>query len=154
MRTQELVAPAKTKSEFPNRVLVVDDNHDAADSTALLLRVCGFEAQACYTGRDALEEAQGYRPHICLLDLNMPGMDGDELALRLREQSRRRRLVLVALTAMSGEECSRRIEAAGFDLHLVKPVDPFKLVELVDTVFAAWAGRAMPACPDNPPSRG
>jgi CheY-like chemotaxis protein len=151
MQTQELVAPARIKSEFPNRVLVVDDNHDAADSTALLLRVCGFEAHSCYTGLDALQEAQVYRPHICLLDLNMPGMDGDELALRLREQARRRRLVLVALTAMSGEECSRRIQAAGFDLHLVKPVDPFKLVELVDTLFAAWSARALPASPDSHP---
>jgi CheY-like chemotaxis protein len=76
----------------------------------------------------------------------MPGMDGDELAVRLRQQSCRRQVVLVALTAMSGEESRQRIRAASFDLHLVKPVDPFKLVEVVNTLFESfgrqWSERA------------
>lgn len=87
------------KVTFPNRVLCVDDNRDAADSTALLLRTVGFEARACYSGEEALHEAQSYRPHVCFIDLNMPGMNGDELAIRLREQGRRRQVTLVALTA-------------------------------------------------------
>ena len=124
----------------PLRVLVVDDNRDCADSTVLLLQAAGFEARACYDGPDALREVGPFRPGLCFLDLHMPGMDGDELAVRLRAWARRRRLVLVALTAMSDPAHRDRIEAAGFDLHLVKPVDPFDLVRVVDTLFRAWQG--------------
>lgn len=120
-------------------MLVVDDNHDAADSTALLLETVGFEARACYDGTSALAAADAFRPGVCFLDLNMPGMTGEELAVRLRERAAGRPLVLVALTAMSGPEHRERTAAAGFDLHLVKPVDPFQLVEVVDTLFRAWA---------------
>src|SRR4051812_36969340 len=68
----------------PLRVLVVDDNRDCADSTVLLLRAAGFEARACYDGPAALQEVGPFRPGLCFLDLNMPGMDGDDLAVRLR----------------------------------------------------------------------
>jgi len=126
----------------PLRVLVVDDNRDCADSTALLLQTAGFEARACYDGATALQLVATFRPGLCFLDLNMPGMDGDELAVRLRTWARRRRLVLVAVTAMDDSDHVERIEAAGFDLHLVKPVDPFDLVQVVDTLFRAWQGAA------------
>ena len=121
----------------PLRVLCVDDNRDAADSEALLLRVVGFESRACYDGPSALEEAETFRPGLCLIDLNMPGMDGDELARRLRDRAAGRPLVLVAVTAMNDESCCCRIAAAGFDLHLVKPVDPHQLIEVVDRLWAA-----------------
>jgi CheY-like chemotaxis protein len=135
--------PAKG-AEPPFRVLVVDDNRDAADSTAQLLNCVGFEARACYDGRSALAVAAGFRPGICFLDLNMPVMGGEELAVRLRAEAGGRALVLVAVTAMSSPEYRERTAAAGFDLHLVKPVDPFQLVEVVDTLFRAWtpAGEA------------
>ena len=126
----------------PLRVLVVDDNRDCADSTALLLQAAGFEARACYDGQAAMQVVGPFRPGLCFLDLNMPGMDGDELAVRLRTWAARRRLVLVALTAMDDPAACERIEAAGFDLHLVKPVDPFDLVRVVDTLFRAWQGAA------------
>jgi two-component system OmpR family response regulator len=129
----------------PFRVLVVDDNRDAADSTALLLETVGFEARACYDGRSALMAADAFRPSICFLDLNMPGMTGEELAVRLRTWAAGRPLVLAAVTAMSGPEARDRTTAAGFDLHLVKPVDPFQLVEVVDTLFRAWAPAGAPA---------
>jgi CheY-like chemotaxis protein len=77
---------------------------------------------------------------VCLIDLNMPGMDGDELAVRLREQAAGRPLVLVAVTAMNNAACSARIAAAGFDLHLVKPVDPHQLLAIVDELWRAWEG--------------
>jgi CheY-like chemotaxis protein len=125
--------------------LVVDDNPDCADSTALLLQSAGFEARACYDGPSALREVGPFRPGLCFLDLNMPGMDGDELAVRLRVWARRRRLVLVALTAMSDPSHCERVEAAGFDLHLVKPVDPLNLVKVVDTLFRAWQADAAAA---------
>ena len=117
----------------PFRVLCVDDNEDNADSTALLLRTVGFEARACYNGPDALRAAESFRPSVCFLDLNMPGMGGDEVARRLREQPWCP-LLLVALTAMSDEKSRACTAAAGFHLHLVKPVDPNKLLEVVDAL--------------------
>lgn len=124
----------------PLRVLCVDDNRDAADSSADLLRAVGFEARACYDGPSALAEATTFLPSVCLLDLNMPGMDGDELAVRLRAQADGRPLVLVAVTAMSGERDCQRLAVAGFDLHLVKPVPPADLFRLLDR-FARVLGR-------------
>lgn len=75
---------------------------------------------------------------MCLIDLNMPGMDGDEIASRLRVQAHGESLVLVAVTAMSGDAARRRIRDGGFDMHFVKPVDPNQLVMLVDTLWRAW----------------
>lgn len=128
----------------PLRVLCVDDNRDAADSTADLLRLVGFEARACYDGPAALAEAAHFLPGVCLIDLNMPGMDGDELASRLREQAGARPLVLVAVTAMGSDECRRRTEAAGFHLHLVKPVDPHDLLRVVDELWTARHAAVQP----------
>ena len=119
----------------PFRVLCVDDNRDFADSTAMLLRAVGFEARACYDGQSALKVAEEFRPSVCLLDLHMPGMAGDELAARLLAQPGWRPLLVVAVTAMSDEAYRQRTAAAGFHLHLVKPVDPEKLVALVDALF-------------------
>ena len=121
--------------ETPFRVLVVDDNRDAADSAVLLLRVVGFEVCACYNGHEALLKAPTLRPNVCLIDLNMPGMDGDELAQRLRKSADWHPLLLVALTAMSSEQDRLRIANAGFHMHMVKPADPFKLVAVVDALF-------------------
>jgi two-component system, OmpR family, response regulator len=119
----------------PFRVLCVDDNRDQADSTALLLTVMGLESKACYDGPSAMLLNDSFRPGLCFVDLNMPGMDGDELAMRLRNNSGWRPLLLIAMTAMSDEVHSGRIKAAPFDLHLVKPVDPTKLLEVVDLLF-------------------
>jgi CheY-like chemotaxis protein len=128
----------KTTPSGRFRVLCVDDNRDCADSTAKLLQLVGFEARACYDGESALSQLDSYRPDLCFLDLNMRGMDGDELAIRLRAASAGRPIALVAITAMGNEDSRRRTTAAGFDLHLVKPVDPFKLVQVVDTWFKVW----------------
>jgi two-component system OmpR family response regulator len=135
-----LVTP-ESSADPPFRVLCVDDNRDIADSTALLLQTVGFETWACYDGPSALRLVEVVRPSICFLDLHMPGMDGDVVALRLREWAAGRPLVLVALTAMSGSEYRERISAAGFDHHLVKPVDPFKLVQVVDQLFRSWSAQ-------------
>jgi CheY-like chemotaxis protein len=133
--------PTSTVSEPwpPFRVLCVDDNRDCADSAALLLRAMGFEARACYDGPSALLANDTFRPALCFLDLNMPGMAGDELARSLRESPGWRPLLLVAVTAMSDEASRVRIVSAGFDLHLVKPVDPAKLMEVVDLLFRVTA---------------
>ena len=113
------------------RVLCVDDNPDHADSEALFLRVIGFEARACYGGRDAILLAGAFLPDVCLLDLHIPGMRGDELAARLREWAGDRPLVLVAVTA-TGDDLS----ATAFDRQLLKPVDPDRLRAVVDAVAA------------------
>src|SRR4051794_19000733 len=84
----------------PFRVLYVDDNRDLADSTVWLLQIRGFLALACYDGQTALKVANEFRPSLCMVDLHMPGMDGDELAIRLRAQLPQP-LLLVAVTAMS-----------------------------------------------------
>lgn len=124
---------------MPPRVLCVDDNCDVADSEVELLRVVGFDARACYDGPAALVEAAAFLPSVCLIDLNMPGMDGDELAARLRAQAGATPLVLVAVTAMNDEESRRRIGRAGFAVHLVKPVDPHNLLAVVDELWRAWS---------------
>src|SRR4051812_18065344 len=102
---------------IPFRVLCVDDNRDIADTEATMLDLMGFDARACYDGQSALDEAAHFLPGVCLLDLNMPKMDGDVLAVRLREQAAGVPLVLVALTAMSDEATRCRIKDAGFDMH-------------------------------------
>jgi CheY-like chemotaxis protein len=127
------------------RVLCIDDNRDVADSEVELLRVVGFDARACYDGDSALAEARAFLPAVCLIDLNMPGMDGDEVAARLRDQAGERPLVLVAVTAMSDEASRRRVREAGFALHLIKPVDPHDLLAVVDELWAAWLAVAAPA---------
>jgi two-component system, OmpR family, response regulator len=118
----------------PFRVLCVDDNHDCADSTAQLLRIVGFEACACYDGAGALRIAEEFRPSIVILDLNMPGMDGDEVALRLKREQWCP-LVLVAMTARSDDESRKRIARAGFQLQLLKPADPEKLILVLDSLM-------------------
>jgi two-component system, OmpR family, response regulator len=121
----------------PFRVLCVDDNRDCADSAVLLLNTMGFEARACYDGFAALQLNGSFRPAICFVDLNMPGMDGDEVAAKLREGIGWRPLLLIAMTAMSDQTSRDRTKAAGFDMHLVKPVDPQQLVGVVDKLFRA-----------------
>ena len=122
----------------PLRILCVDDNHDVVDTAVYLLRVIGFEARGCYDGVTALAEAARFLPSVCLIDLNMPGMDGDELASRLREQAQGRPQLLVAVTAMSNEVSAERIRTAGFNLHLIKPVNPHNLLSVLDRLWEVW----------------
>ena len=125
-------AAPRGEPESPVKILCVDDNQDAADSQAMLLELVGYDAKACYDGRSALRVAADFHPCIGLLDLNMPGMAGDELAGHLRDQAVGRPLALVAVTAMSDAESRDRTKAAGFDQHLVKPVEPGELLAAVD----------------------
>jgi ribulose-phosphate 3-epimerase len=105
------------------RVLYVDDNHDLAESAVELMRLVGFDARFAYDGPSALAVALWFHPDVCILDLNMPGMEGDELAVRLRVQAAGQPVLFVAVTAMGSDESRHRTDAAGFSLHLVKPVD-------------------------------
>ncbi len=105
------------------RVLVVDDNVDQADSAALLLQVSGHEARVAYSGPAALEAAVEYRPDLVLMDIGLPGMDGYEVARRLRQQPSLRGTMLVAVTGYGQDSDRQRSRQAGFDHHLVKPVN-------------------------------
>jgi CheY-like chemotaxis protein len=107
----------------PRRVLVVDDNRDAAESIAMLLRLIGAEVRVAYSGTAALELLTSYRPAVVLMDIGMPEMDGYEVARRIRQQSEFRDLTLIALTGWGQEEARRRSRMAGFDYHLIKPAD-------------------------------
>ncbi len=113
------------------RVLVVDDNADAADSLALVLRLEGQEVCVAHDGTKALELAAAFRPEVVFLDLGMPGMDGYEVARRLRGQPGLEQVVLVALTGWGQDEDRRRTREARFDHHLTKPADPEALRRLL-----------------------
>src|ERR671938_792283 len=106
------------------RLLVVDDNQDAADSLAMLLRLQGHEVRVAYSGMAAVEMTKTFTPDVVFLDIGMPGMDGYEVARRLRQQPGLERVVLAALTGWGQQEDRRRTAEAGFDHHLVKPVEP------------------------------
>jgi PAS domain S-box-containing protein len=113
------------------RVLLVEDNLDAADSLSALLEVMGHRVRVAHDGPRALEIARTRRPDLMLVDIGLPGMDGYEVARAVRREPRLREVVLVALTGYGREEDRERALAAGFDRHLVKPVEPGTLRELV-----------------------
>jgi two-component system OmpR family response regulator len=116
------------------RVLCVDDNRDVADSEAMLLDLLGFDSRACYDGLQAICEVPKFCPDVLLLDLNMPGLDGCDVARILRARYDGPPPLLVAITAKSGKDDYRRTREAGFDAHLVKPVEPNRLVEMLATL--------------------
>jgi PAS domain S-box-containing protein len=107
----------------PSRVLVVDDNQDAADSLGMLLRFLGADVRVAHHGREALDAFESYRPGMVLLDIGMPEMDGYQVARAIRSRDAGRSVPLVALTGWGQDEDRRRAREAGFDHHLVKPPD-------------------------------
>jgi len=118
------------------QILVVDDNHDAADSLGIVLSTLGAEVRVEYDGASALSTAAAWRPSAVLLDLGMPHMDGWEVARRLRQQPELGGMALVALTGWGQDKDRERTEAAGFDHHLVKPVDFDVLQSLLASMAA------------------
>jgi signal transduction histidine kinase len=115
----------------PLRILVVDDNQDAAESLALLLGLQGHKVRTAVDGPAALEIARNFHPNVILLDIGLPKMDGYQVARRLREDERMRDVFLAAMTGYGQDEDRRRTRDAGFDCHLVKPVDPETLEDLL-----------------------
>jgi CheY-like chemotaxis protein len=117
------------------KVLVVDDNADALESLSRLVTVLGNDVCKARDGQEALDAAQEFQPDIVLMDLGMPNMNGYEAARRIRQQPGGRKLLLVATTGWGQEEDRRRTTEAGFDRHLVKPIEAAALRELLDEPF-------------------
>lgn len=121
----------RSASESRLRVLVVEDNEDVARSLAMLLELWGHNAEVVHRPEAALDAAHAHPPGVVLLDIGLPGMDGYQLAKKLRLQQGCEKVVLVAMTGYGQDEDRRRAEEAGFDHHLVKPVDPDVLQQLL-----------------------
>jgi CheY-like chemotaxis protein len=128
-------AVAKSENALPVRrnILIADDNQDALESLALMLRMEGHEVHCASDGEEALLLAGQRKPEIVVLDVGMPKLDGCEVARRIRAESWGRGAVLVALTGWGQEVDRRRSREAGFDMHLVKPVDPATLCDMLVT---------------------
>lgn len=120
------IAPARQR-----RILVVDDNRDSAESLAMMLSIMGNETRTAHDGLEALEAAERFRPDLTLLDIGMPKLNGYEVCRRVRQQAWGKDMQLIALTGWGQEEDRRQSLAAGFDAHLVKPVDPAALKKLL-----------------------
>ncbi|CAN3989415.1 two-component system, NarL family, sensor histidine kinase EvgS [Methylocystis bryophila] len=118
-------------SAFAKRVFVVDDNADVANALVLLLRSFGAEARAAYSGAEALAKVKEFKPDIAFIDLGMPGMDGYEVARALRATPEGKEAILVALSGWGGDEHRKRGLEAGFDRHIIKPIDANELADLL-----------------------
>jgi PAS domain S-box-containing protein len=116
----------------PQRILVVDDNADAAATLEVLLRSLGHETRVVHDGDAALKLAPRFRPDVVLLDIGMPGLDGYEVARRLRATRKGAALRIIAVTGWGAEADRQKSKEAGFDLHLVKPVEPNELARVLD----------------------
>ena len=111
------------------RILIVDDNEDGAESLAMLLQLDGHETHTAHDGVEAVDAAERLRPDVVLLDIGLPRLNGYEVCRRIREQPWGKDMVLVALTGWGQEEDRQRSREAGFDAHMVKPVDHDVLAE-------------------------
>ncbi len=120
-----------TKATSPRRILLVDDNRDSADSLAMLLRLTGNEVQTAYDGVEGVEAAEQFRPEVVLLDIGMPKLNGEDACRRIRSEPWGQDMLLIALTGWGQEDDRRRTVEAGFDTHIVKPVDPEALLKLL-----------------------
>jgi CheY-like chemotaxis protein len=132
------------------RILVVDDNRDAADSLAMTLRFLGGEVRVVYDGPAALEHLASFRPAVALIDIGMPGMDGHAVARRIRSHPEFRDLPLVAITGWGQAEDLARSKSAGFDHHLVKPVG----LDALQLLLTSLEGRPEARRCEDSPSAG
>ena len=119
----------------PQRILIVEDNRDAAESMCVLLRLAGHEVDAVHSGLLALEAVDTFQPEVVICDISLPGgMDGYEVARSLRLDPALENILLIALTGYGQDEDVRRAHEAGFDWHLVKPIDFNELQRVLATL--------------------
>lgn len=119
---------------LPCRILIVDDNEDAANSLSRLLRLSGNEILACYDGLDAVTIAAEFEPHVILLDIGLPSLNGHDVARRIRSLELLCDPVLIALSGLSQDDDSLQSKDSGFEHHLTKPVDLAELEELIAAI--------------------
>ncbi len=139
---REAAASSAAAPIVPRRILIADDNADALASLTEVLRLYGHEVFSAPNGRAALECAERHLPEVALLDIGMPQLDGYEVARRIRAQAWGKQVTLLALTGWGQDSDRRRSAEAGFDLHLVKPVDVVKLTELLAQLPASASSEA------------
>lgn len=116
-----------------HRVLLVDDNEDAATTLAVLLDQAGYQVETAFDGMSAIEIARQFDPDICILDINMPGMSGYELARRIRAMATEHQPLLATMTAYKDDRHLDRASDAGFDLHFTKPAELDDLVDQIES---------------------
>ena len=126
------------------KVLVADDNRDAADSLAMLLGIAGHDVRVAHTGVDALQVGALQEPEAVILDIGMPGMTGFEVARRIREEAWGRSALLIAVTGWGQQNDKEKTRAAGFDHHFTKPVDPSVLEGVLQSFLASRRDRRLP----------
>jgi CheY-like chemotaxis protein len=127
-----LMTNGASTSKSPRRIFIVDDNHDAANSLAQLLRIMGNEIHTAYDGRAAVDGAANFRPEVMLLDIGLPKLDGYQACRMIRQEPWGKNIVIVALTGWGQEDARSLSRQAGFDRHLVKPVDFGELIDLLN----------------------
>jgi CheY-like chemotaxis protein len=130
-------AISRVAASRPCRLLIVEDNDDAREMLRIALEHDGHEVHEAADGLAGLEAALSLRPDIALIDVGLPGFDGYEVARRIRGRPEGKGIYLVALTGYGQAEDRRRSEAAGFDEHIVKPVDPLGLASVLARAAAA-----------------
>lgn len=128
-----IAAPVKSVSLEPGneRVLIVDDNKDSADTMAMLMAIYGYEVRTAYDFESALAEAKSFAPDVALLDLSKPEPDGLELAKRFQQMNETRKTVLIAFSGYGQPDDLERSRSAGFVHHLVKPTNPDDIHKLI-----------------------
>lgn len=114
------------------RVLIIEDNKDAADSLRMLLELSGHEVRVAYTGPDGVKAAEDWRPEFVLCDIGLPGLDGYGVAAELHKRSLADKALLIAITGYGTEEDRNKAFKAGFQHHFTKPADPFLLMQMLE----------------------
>jgi two-component system CheB/CheR fusion protein len=133
-------APGELRPSCPQefRILLIDDNRDAIESMGALLELMNYDIRTAEDAESGLTVAKDFQPHLVLSDIGLPGMDGYALAPHLREAAGERKLVLAAVTSYGRARDKARAREAGFDHHLVKPVDADTLLEFVAQQFKTY----------------
>ena len=131
---QEVPPAVSNNGRTGKRILIADDNTDVVEAFEVMLRMLGHEVEIAHDGIQALEIAERSRPEVIVLDIGMPQLNGYDAARRIRQMPWSENAVLIALTGWGDEKDRRKSEDAGFDVHLVKPVDPVTLSNLLDTI--------------------
>ena len=121
------------EQHIPRRIVVADDNEDSAESFAMLLSFSGHEVRVAHDGEEALDALREFRPDVAFLDIGMPGMTGYEVAQAVRAEPWGHEMKLIAVTGWGQPDDRMRARTAGFDRHLIKPIDPAEVDRLLDS---------------------